>query len=267
MPSKQRLRNFCFTINNPLPTCVETMNALPTTYLIYGLEKGESGTQHYQGYCELDKQYSFKTVKTMLPKAHIEKRRGTSTQASDYCKKDGQFTEKGTISNPGKRNDIEHMLQMVKENKTTVELIETCPVPWTKYYKACDRARYEYAKQVTGFHPVTVTILIGDADSGKTRKAYEMDPNLYHWSPGSTLWFDGYTGQETILIDDYYGSIEYGKFLQLIDGYRFNLPIKGGFTWKAWKNVIITSNDQPRNWYEKGMTPALARRITKIINI
>lgn len=114
------------------------------------------------------------------------------------------------------------------------------------------------------FEPVETHVLWGDTGSGKTRAAYEFDPDLWMvpHSDGQ-LWFDGYVGQSTILIDDFYGWIKYGFLLRLLDGYKFDLQIKGGFTRKMWKTVIITSNKPPEEWYQQGVTPALRRRLTK----
>lgn len=260
MPSARRLRNFCFTINNPVDSTAAALAALPTTYLVYGREC--VSTPHLQGYAELDKQYAFNTVKAMIPTAHIEKRRGTAQQAADYCKKDGDFQETGTISNPGKRTDIAAVYELVKERKTDVEIGESNPTVYMKYYRAVDRVRLNYARQDNKFQPVKVTVLVGPAGTGKTKLAYAEDPDLYDMTDHN--WFDGYAGQKTVLIDDFYGTIKYGYLLRLLDGYRFQLPIKGGFTWKQWEHVIITSNAHPRDWYTKGLTPALERRISEI---
>lgn len=260
-----RLSNFVFTVNHYDDNDIEKIKSLSYRYLIYGREKGESGTPHLQGYCELTKQTSFSTVKRCIPKAHIEKRNGTAVQASDYCKKDGDYDEFGKISNPGKRNDIHQVYEMVKEAKSDYEIQEFSPLSYAKYHRAIDRMRLNVLRENREYKSVRVTVIIGPTGAGKSRRAREIDPNLYQIMTGDDkLWFDGYTGQKTVLLDDFYGGIKYGYFLNLIDGYPFQLPIKGGFTWKNWEHVIITSNDHPEQWYTRGFTPALQRRVSEL---
>lgn len=257
-----RFRHVCFTLNNYSEQEYEAVLALPHKYLIVGKE-GAEATPHLQGYLELEKQLSLSTLKTMIPRAHLEKRRGTAQQAADYCKKEGDYVESGKLSQPGRRNDIHEMYAKVKEKKTDYEIQEAHPEAYARYYKALDRMRYNCAIQDNQYQPVEVLVFVGDAGTGKTKAAYEVDPGLYHQSIGESLWWDGYQGQETVLLDDFYGNIKYGLLLQLLDGYRFNLPIKGGFTWKQWKRVIITSNKDPKDWYRQGLTPALERRLSE----
>ena len=55
-----------------------------------------------------------------------------------------------------------------------------------------------------------------------------MDPNLYNVPEpnNGSLWFDGYRGQKTILLDDFYGWIKYHTLLQITDGYPYQAPTK-----------------------------------------
>lgn len=263
----KRLHSFVFTINNWTDEDYSNLLTLPSTYIIIGKENGtEQNTPHLQGYCELIRKVSFNKLKKMIPRAHLERRLGSSQQASDYCKKENNYYEHGKLSNPGKRNDLELLYEGVKNGSTDSELSDAYPCTYMKFYKAVDRVRLNFAREDNKWEPITVTVLHGEAESGKTRKAYETDPDLYRLMPSTPLWWDGYAGQETVLIDDYYGEIQYSFFLQLLDGYKFQLPIKGGHTWKQWKHVIITSNAPPDQWYN-GMTPALKRRLTNIVAV
>lgn len=263
-----RLRNFCFTLNHPTTEDIQRVQALDCSYLIYGKEIGDSGTLHLQGYCELGKQVRFNTIKAQIPRAHIEKRRGTAKQASDYCRKEDKHPYiKGTISRPGTRTDIAQLYTDVKEGKTDYELQESNPSAYCRYYRGLTRMRFNHQRhQHRKFQPVDVTVYYGAAGTGKTRKVYEEHPDVFSLAQTSgQIWWDGYEGQDTILIDDFYGWIKYGTLLKLLDGYPFSLQTKGGHTWKAWKRVYITSNNHPSDWYKMGLTPALQRRLKKIL--
>lgn len=266
-----RHRNFCFTINNPTNEDRAKLLETPYRYLVYGEEKGESGTPHLQGYCELRNQMRLNAIKAHMPRAHIEARRGTARQAADYCKKDGQYIEHGTMSRPGRRSDIDSLYSLAREGKSDYEMAESTGSTFMRYYKGAREVRFVYQSHDTAWRPVEVQVYYGGPGTGKTRKAYEIDPSLYRVNfSTSTIWFDGYSGQETILLDDYRGEIPLSYFLQLTDGYRFQLPVKGGHTWKMWKRVIITSNRHPNDWY-RNITPesqaAIIRRITTVSRV
>ena len=110
-------------------------------------------------------------------------------------------------------------------------------------------------KEVKAYQEVRVDVYIGPPGTGKTRKAYIEDPNLYMLSIGtgaSQLWFDNYDPlkHHTVLFDDFYGgAIKYPTLLRYLEGYRESLPIKGGTVQKNWNRVIITSNKPVAEWY------------------
>jgi hypothetical protein len=127
-----RLRNACFTINNPPvdenfpdqkqePTwCPEKMR-----YLGFALERAASGTIHWQGYVELKAPMARNTLKVLLGNnPHIEARMGTAQQARDYfavpSDKSGQTLseakEYGSLSSQGKRSDLAEVVEAVKVN-------------------------------------------------------------------------------------------------------------------------------------------------------
>jgi len=97
--SKQ-LRNFVFTWNNPYGEKIGTLEAahdkmvhlrelLPIQYIIYGVEKGEKGTPHFQGYIELQKRVAFDVVKRAINNSHIESRRVASSKLLSIAEKKG----------------------------------------------------------------------------------------------------------------------------------------------------------------------------------
>lgn len=86
-----RFRNWCFTWNNPTDIGLSNLFMLEkkVKYFVAQLEMGESGTEHLQAYVELLNPKSLSAVKKFLelPGIHLEIRKGTGKQASEYCKK------------------------------------------------------------------------------------------------------------------------------------------------------------------------------------
>lgn len=84
---------WCFTINHPSNADDIQLDfkqwPLTPTFAVYNLEFGEiDQTPHYQGYLELPTHKALQWMKARLPRAHLEKRKGSRWQAILYCLKD-----------------------------------------------------------------------------------------------------------------------------------------------------------------------------------
>jgi len=117
---------------------------------------------------------------------------------------------------------------------------------------------------------MNVSYLYGKTGTGKSREAYKDHTDETHYvlprPQGGNMWFDGYNGQETIIIDDFsHADYSLTKLLNLLDRYAHNVPIKGGMIAMLAKNIIITSNYSPLDIYKGVDNPehrnALYRRI------
>ena len=268
-PKRIVWRNCCFTINNPrkdgngvfLPLMAKLDDKL--AYIVWSLEKGENGTPHYQGYLELKKQVESKDagpIKKILgyPGAHIEKRRGSARQAADYCKKldethvDGPW-EFGEISHQGisetdrlEKEELNAHLADIKEGyknlkDVPIDLIRSCPNAIKLALTLAPLVRREN---------VDVYYIEGPTGIGKTWNIFEKFPDAYRpIVSGDKVWFDGYDGQETLLLDELRGNIKMSFLLQLLDPYPLKVEIKGGMVPAKWKRVFITTNTPPEKWY------------------
>lgn len=141
--------------------------------------------------------------------------------------------------------------------QTLESLLESAPDLLVRYSRGLSDLSFRVTKkQAKEFRIMNVTILWGVPGCGKTRLAVhsaslrEMDYFILDKLTGDALWFDGYDGEETLIIDDFYGWISHSQILRILDGYMYRAAIKGSFRWALWKTVILTSNRHPKEWYK-----------------
>jgi len=233
-------------------------------YMVLGHEVcPETSRKHLQGYVAWENSRSLtKFQKDIgLKRFHLEVTRGTPLQASDYCKKDGKFWEHGTLPQQGERTDWQRAVNDLNEGTDLVTIVSEQPQLLPSI-----RALEKYKTLITKstHRDVKIIFLIGSPGTGKTRWAWENYPDLYSKPEGH--WWDGYTNQTTVLLDDYQGDISYTQFLKVLDRYPINLPIKGGFVPATYTTVIITSNTNYDKWYNENPA-AIKRRIHEIKNL
>jgi len=254
-----RSQYWMFTINNPPSNDVPGTWA-DTEYVVWQREKGVNGTEHLQGYAIFSDKKRLTAMKKINAAAHWEARKGNHAQAKDYCTKadtrvDGPW-ETGAEpvdKEQGKRNDLLTLKRRLDEGATEKQIAEdptTFPV-WARHHKIVARYRTLSGKQRDW--PTFTTVIWGAPGLGKTRKARAIAPADAYWlsrPAGTTCWFDGYMGQETVVIDEFYGWISLDLLCRLLDRYPLQVETKGGSTPFVARNVIITSNVPPEQWYK-----------------
>lgn len=263
-------KRWTFTINNPtdpVPYDVTQMD-----FLIYQRERGENGTEHFQGYVVFKNRKRLQSAKAMIDeRAHMEIARGSDEQNIAYCSKPdtriGEPTEFGDRptggGGQGKRNDLTPFVTAIREKRSFNELLDTFPAECVRYTRAIRDIRL--AMPPPRRDAVRVIVLWGPTGTGKTYAAFQHFPNLYRVNYGNGgVWFDGYAGEDVILLDEYDSQIPLAKLIPLLDPYPLRCEFKGGHANAEWTTVIITSNTSPATWYKFGQdqprVAALLRR-------
>lgn len=259
-------KNWCFTLNNYTEEEFEKFLNYDCKYIIIGKEVGLTGTPHLQGYVVFNATKRPSGVKKVDPKAHWELAKGTSSQNREYCSKDGNHTERGVIpmtsKEQGAKSKLNWSLVIKAAKEGTAE--ELYPREFLMYNSTITKL----------FRPVLEAIpvycglwYVGPPGTGKSRTARENFPGAY--DKLLNKWWDGYDGEESVLIDDIGMSNELmGTFLKrYCDHYPFRAEFKGGSKVIRPKNIIVTSNYTIETiWpHDLQLQAALQRRF-KVVN-
>lgn len=249
-----QFRAACFTINNPT---TEELSLLDDQlrllkYAVYQLERGENGTLHVQGYGVARKPKRLGGWKAVVgTRAHIESARGNAEQNRLYCTKEpresGPF-EFGTFPTPGLRTDIAGAVATVQEGASIAQIIEKHPEEFVKYHKGLlavrlhSQPRRNWKTEVFWFY--------GPTGTGKSREANERYPDAYYKMP-SNKWWDGYDGEDTVIVDDYRRDMcTFSELLRLFDRYPVCVETKGGSQQFLARTIVITTPKSPRDTWE-----------------
>lgn len=255
-----------FTLNNYSEDEYNNIINFNCNYIVVGKEVGEEGTPHLQGYVEFKTNHRLKALKEFGQRIHWEKRRGTSEEASQYCKKENNFVEIGELSKGrGKRTDIDEVRELVNSGAGMKEVMQV-----TNSFQAVRFAEklLAHAEKKRTWAPEVIW-LWGPTGCGKTRRAYEETEGKA-WISGRNLkWWDGYDAHEDVIIDDFRADFcTFHELLRILDRYPYMVEIKGGTRQLLAKRIYITSCYPPDKVYQtREDIGQLLRRITKIVGI
>lgn len=239
----------------------------------YAVAQIEQGTHyHLQFYVQIPKRVTLGTMKKINGSAHWEIARGTPDDNKKYCtKEDTRIAgpwEVGEPTGAGRRTDLEAAAAMVTQGETLLEIARQMPEVYVRYHsglKALKLILEEKPPRKFGPEGPEVWIFWGPAGTGKSRRAHETWPDAYRKIVNGK-WWDGYSGQETVIFDDFKGSsMSLHDFQTVIDRYPTRVEKKGGSIELSAIRYVFTSNRNPYEWYSAEADPhkSVERRITE----
>lgn len=261
--ARNQSRNYCLTLNNYTEEELERLKSIEHKYIVLGKEKGEQGTPHIQGYVEFYKPKQLSALKKINERIHWERRLGTAREASAYCKKEMDFYEHGEMSRQGARTDLEKVVAMAQAKKSTTEIAEECPREYIKYYRGINALIESAYKPRERDTPPEVIWIWGKTGVGKTRWAFDEHKTVY--VKDGTQWWNGYTQQEAIIIDDFDGKWPIRDFLRLLDRYPYQGQTKGGYVQINSPYIYVTSDTRPDAYWGLDLWSQVERRLSNII--
>jgi len=232
------------------------------------LELGVGGLLHWQHTLAMDKKVRVSAVKRIFPTSHIELSR--SDAVYEYCWKDDTCIE-GTRFEHGVRPfraaakvDYEHCYELARTGRVD----EIPPAVLFRCYSNIRRIEKDF--MCAQAFERTVHVFWGETGRGKSRfawdragiQAYPKDPNTKFW--------DGYNPavHRAVVMDEFRGLINVSNLLRWFDRYPVCVEVKGGACVFSAREIYITSNLHPDEWYpqlDEATRLALRRRFTEIV--
>lgn len=227
-----------------------------------------TGQLHLQAAVALKRTCRLAAAKKLFPGAHLECALQWEALKKYVNKEDtreaGPWTFGEDVSQ-GDRTDIYTIASMVRSGKRLREIAESNPVEFMRYHKGMAALRTATTKMVAGERKCA--LFWGSTGCGKTRFPYDRwaPEDIYNVFDIKTPWFDGYDGQNVVILDECGPNTISTDFLKKItDRYPFTVPVKGGSMPWTTNIIILTSNHPLEHWWEKAThndIQALRRRI------
>lgn len=243
-------RDYVITWNNYTPENYNTLVALDSRYIVIGKEIGASGTPHLQGYVYFENPRSFNAIQKKIKGAHIEVRSPNATpeQAAIYCKKDGDYYERGDVPEQGKRSDVETVREQLADGNGMRGVVRV----------ATNLASIKIAEAILKYEEpqrnwkTNITWFWGPTETGKSKKAHEIfeGKDFYRKTANTGKWWDGYDAHAYVIIDDFVfpeNVTDYKNWLDIFDRYGCMIQTKGGVRQFLAKRIIVTSSTSPHS--------------------
>lgn len=262
-----RHRGYCFTINNYTDDDVNRLNNLDCEYIVFGREVAPTtGTPHLQGYVHFANGKT-RSAASKLVKGHLIAAKGSPEQNFNYCSKDGQVTERGvrpqscTAQGDVERERWDRSRVAAREGR-----FDDIPSDiYIRYNASLKRIRREDVAAPTNLSPASTygVWIHGPPRTGKSTMARTEYGTPY--LKGINKWWDGYDGEETVLIEDF--SPRHAPFLVdylkiWTDRWAFSAETKGGRIVIRPKLIVVTSNYHPDECFHGVDLDALKSRFT-----
>lgn len=246
-------------------------------YIVIGREIAPTtGTPHMQLYFYTKQCKTWNSIHTKYPDMWFEPAK-TTVAAIKYCKKCNNWEEKGdppvTIREGSRRGG-----QKTKDNYIEAKTLAIAgnldgiaADIYIKHYSSLKTIQRDHLALPADLDKPCGIWIYGPTGTGKSHKARVDYPNAYMKLPNK--WWDGYQGQDSVLIDDF--DISHaclGYHLKIwADRYSFSAEVKGSTIGIRPKFLIITSNYHPEEiWGDKpkSLEPILRRfSIIQLMNV
>lgn len=265
MDQNKPAKTWKFTLNNWTEEEFTNIKLWDVTRMAVAKEVGAEGTPHLQGHVTFKVAKRLSALKKQLTRAHWEI---AIIDDWNYELKDGNEVFIVDNRRQGKRKDIDVAYD---------ELAKPGPVRSVYEFAMAERPSFQALKvfeklrvEALGARPIPAGMFdirwyYGPTGTGKSHDVYQEFPGVYKVL--THKWWDGYVGQDAVLVDDIRASwCRFEELLRLSDKYPFRVEFKGGSCEVQFRTLIFTASMSPTEmWGAVGEDVGqLRRRLSQV---
>jgi len=245
-----RSRNYAVTDNT---NDTAFWNTVDCKYIVVGKEIAPTTLHpHLQITIVFKEAKTVTAARALFPVGHWEIARSVHASIK-YCKKEGDFTERGSPPAQGKRTDFDDVYDAITQDQATyndiLELNPRIAIQFTQGVKAAINSQVKHRSQDVA---PEVHWFYGPTASGKSREAFAQAGENAYVVPTTGRFWDGYAGEECVIFDDFRSTqIDFALFLKILDRYRMSVEVKGSSVKLAATKFWITTPDDPTATYTR----------------
>lgn len=275
---REQGRRWVFTWNNYPDTAIEAVKAWagpdgPCKYVMFQAEQGAQGTPHLQGWVtfESPKRRSFVEKRLMddQPLFYWAKMKGSPADNARYCSKsatcvDGPWME-GTAPAQGKRSDLDAVKADLDAGLPMTEIANKHFGTFLRMHRGL--LAYQTLRLKPRNYQTFCEVIWGPSNFGKSSYCAKKYPNAF-WLPqprnNDGVWFDGYDPRihPVLIVDEFYGWMQRALMQRLCDPNPLMVQTKGGQVQFLAERVVITSNQDPEEWWRIGLGEPMRNRMS-----
>lgn len=269
--SYSQSRNFIFTsFGKKKPILTEKIQ-----FLAFGKEIcPKTKRDHWQGYCVLKDKKSWKSASKIIDECagfhcFVEEMRGNLEDSEEYCSKDGIYEELGKKPCPRKRTDLEDLKEEIMNGRRVDEILIEEPMTYHQYGRTLNALEDVYNRSRVRTEMTQCDWIYGPTGVGKSHRAFEnfSDKTHFIWKDDNG-WWDGYNGQDIVIMNDFRGEIKYNELLKLVDKWPEKVRRRGREPINfISKKIIITSSLSPEDVYCNRLKEDKIKQLLRRVNV
>ena len=234
------------------------------SYIKGQLEEGAGGYSHWQILCILPKPQRLAYLKKLFgQECHAEPTRSAASEAYVWKQETSVSGTQFVLGEKAIKRNSSKDWEKIKQDAKAGKLDDIPADIYVRNYRTLKAIEKDNLKASAMERKINV--YWGKTGAGKSHAAWEeAGLDAYPKDPNTKYW-DGYQGQENVVIDEFRGKIDISHMLRWCDKYPVVVENKfGACVFKA-KEIWITSNISPEQWYpdlDEETKQALLRRLT-----
>lgn len=191
---------------------------------------------------------------------YVAPMKGNFRQNTAYCSKESELEHSGDPPEQGARGDLRETIALISKGSMCADDVAMLdPISYNLYKKTYEKAEDIYQRTIYRTEHTEGIWYYGKSGIGKSHEAFkDYSPKTHYVKPAED-WWDGYKGQETVIINEFRENsghnISWQYLMELTDKWPMEVKRRGRtpipFTSKR---IIITSPEHPKETFCKSIS-------------